>query len=136
APGSPVKALGLEGVIALDSELSDIKGEAGELIYRGYDIRDLAEHTTFEEVAYLLWNGELPTQAQLDELHEQLRAERPIPEAVLDHLRRHTPKDADPMAVLRTAVSMLAFFDPEAEDMSPEANYRKAIRLTAQTPTI
>ena len=70
----PIKARGLEGVVALDSELSFIDGKQGELAYRGYDIADLAQHTSFEEVAYLLWNGSLPTQHQLDELHQFLRA--------------------------------------------------------------
>ncbi len=131
----PVKARGLEGVVALDSELCFIDGQQGELIYHGYDIRDLAQHTSFEEVAYLLWNGALPNQAQLDALHQQLRAERELPPMVLDLLRL-TPEDANPMAALRSAVSALALFDGEADDMSPEANYRKAVRLTARTPTI
>lgn len=133
---APTAAKGLEGVIALDSALAFIDGEAGVLVYRGYDIDDLARNATFEEVAYLLWHGELPTQARLDEMNEQLRAERPVPPDVIDHLRHHTPKDANPMAALRTAVSMLALYDDEAEDMSPEANYRKSLRLTARLPTL
>lgn len=133
---TPVKARGLEGVIALDSDLSFIDGQAGELLYRGYDIRDLAENTSFEEVAYLLWNGALPTQAQLDELHQQLRAERDVPAELIDHLKNHTPKDANPMSVLRTVTSALADFDSEADTMDREANYRKAIRLTAKMPTL
>ncbi|MFQ5569701.1 MAG: citrate synthase [Rhodothermales bacterium] len=135
ATPTPIKARGLEGVIALDSELSFIDGRQGELIYRGYDIYDLAEHTSFEEVAYLLWNGTLPTRRQLDELNQHLCAERTLPPMVLDLLRL-TPEDANPMAALRTAVSTLALFDAEADDMSPEANYRKAIRLTARIPVI
>ena len=131
----PIKSRGLEGVTALDSELSFIDGQKGELIYCGYDIHDLAAHTSFEEVAYLLWKGELPNRQQLGELNQQLRAERELPPMVLDMLRL-VPEDANPMAALRTAVSALALFDGEAEDMSPEANYRKAIRLTARTPTI
>ncbi|HYE96824.1 MAG TPA: citrate synthase [Rubricoccaceae bacterium] len=134
--GAAPKVKGLEGVIALDSELCFIDGAAGELVYRGYEIDDLARNTTFEEVAYLLWHGELPTQAQLDDLNAQLRAERPIPADLLDHLRHHTPKDVAPMHAFRTAVSMLAHYDDEAEDMSPEANLRKSIRLTAKMPTI
>jgi citrate synthase len=130
-----VKARGLEGVVALDSELSFIDGQQGILIYRGYDIRDLAENTTFEEVAYLLWHGELPGQQELDTLNQQLQAERPLPKLVLDLLRQ-MPHDANPMAVLRTAVSALALVDPEAEDMSAEANYRKSVRLTARIPTV
>ncbi len=135
--GAPdvVKARGLEGVVALDSELSFIDGQKGELIYRGYDIRDLARNATFEEVAYLLWNGELPNQAQLDELNERLQAERDLPPMIIDLLRQ-TPEDANPMAALRTAVSALALFDSEADDMSRAANYRKSIRLQARVPTI
>ena len=134
---APAKtAKGLEGVIALETELSFIDGEQGVLLYRGYDIDDLARNATFEEVAYLLWEGALPNQAQLDDLSGQLRAARPVPPDLIDHLRHHTPKDANPMAALRTAVSMLALYDPEAEDMSREANLRKSIRLTAQLPTL
>ena len=103
---------------------------------RGYEIDDLARNSTFEEVAYLLWNGDLPTQDQLDELNRQLRAERALRPEIIDHLRHHTPDDVNPMAAMRTAVSMLSAFDDEADDMSPEANYRKAIRLTAKMPTL
>jgi citrate synthase len=136
ADSAPVKARGLEGVVALDSELSSIKGQEGELLYRGYDIKDLAQNASFEEVVYLLWHGELPTQSQLDELNAQLRAERALPEAVTDHLRHHTPKDANAMSALRTATSMLADFDPDTEATGREANVRNAIRLTAKMPTI
>jgi len=136
AAPAPIRARGLEGVVALDSDISFIDGQAGTLLYRGYDIRDLAQNATFEEVAYLLWNGTLPTQAQLDELHAQLRAERDVPAELLEHLRLHTPKDANPMSVLRTVTSALADFDPEADTMNREANYRKAIRLTAKMPTL
>jgi citrate synthase len=135
--GAPevVKARGLEGVVALDTDVSFIDGQQGGLIYRGYDIRDLATNATFEEVAYLLWNGELPNQTQLDELNEQLQAERDLPPMIIDLLRQ-TPEDANPMAALRTAVSALALFDREADDMSHEANYRKSLRLQARVPTI
>lgn len=135
AAPQPIKARGLEGVVALDSSISFIDGKQGELIYRGYDIDDLAKNTSFEEVAYLLWNGALPTRRQLGELGQFLQAERTLPPMVLDVLRL-TPEDANPMAVLRTSVSALAHFDGEADDMSPEANYRKALRLTARIPTI
>ena len=127
---------GLEGVIAAQTAICFIDGQAGELLYRGYEIDDLARNASFEETAYLLWKGDLPTQAQLDELHAQLRAERALRPEIIDHLRHHTPVDANPMAALRTAVSMLASYDPDAEDMSPEANYRKAVRLTAKMPTL
>ena len=133
---APTKSRGLEGVTALDTELSFIDGQSGTLIYRGYGIQDLAENTSFEETAYLLWKGELPTQAQLDELNGQLREARPVHPDLLDHLRHHTPKDANPMAAMRTALSMLAAYDEEADVMDPEANYRKAVRLTAKLPTL
>ncbi|MFC2085736.1 citrate synthase [Bacteroidota bacterium] len=126
---------GLEGVVALESEISFVDGTAGVLIYRGYQINDLAEHTTFEEVVYLLWNGELPNRTELDILTASLQSERGIPSEVYDLLRK-TPTGADPSAVLRTAVSQLGLFDAESQDPSPEANYRKAIRLTAKMPTV
>ena len=131
----PIRARGLEGVVALDSELCFIDGQKGELIYRGYDIYDLAREVSFEEVAYLLWNGRLPNRRELRELQEQLSAERELPPMVMDVLRQ-TPEDANAMAVLRTALSALALFDGEADDASPEANYRKAIRMTARIPTV
>jgi citrate synthase len=132
---APIKARGLEGVIALESALSFIDGEEGELIYRGHDINDLVEHASFEEVVHLLWKGSLPTQDELDVLRETLQHERQLPEAVLDILR-NTPDDAPPMAVLRTAVSALALYDDEADVMEEGANRRKAARLLAQIPTI
>ena len=132
---APVKAPGLEGVIALESELSFIDGQKGNLIYRGYDIHDLAQHAQFEEVVYLLWNGTLPTQSELDALTETMRAERALPDSVMATLRA-APADAHPMSVLRTAVSALAFQDPEADVMEPEANYQKGIRVLSQIPTI
>ena len=132
---APIKARGLEGVIALESELSSIDGQKGELIYRGYNINDLAEGASFEEVVYLLWNGSLPTQDELDTLRSELRSERALPAPVLDILR-HAPDDAHPMAVLRTAVSSLALYDQEADTMEPAANRRKAARILAQIPTV
>lgn len=126
---------GLEGVVVAISQITSINGTEGKLMYRGYNIHELAEHSTYEEVVYLLFNGELPTEAQLSALKQQLVAERALPAQVLDVLRL-MPKDANPMAALRTAVSALAFFDAEAEDMSVEANQRKAFRLTAQVATI
>ena len=133
---APTKSRGLEGVTALDTEISAIDGQKGELVYRGYDIRDLAENACFEEVAYLLWKGSLPTQAQLDDLNAELRQARPVHPDLLDHLRHHTPKGANPMAAMRTALSMLAAYDDEADVMDADANYRKAVRLTAKLPTL
>lgn len=126
---------GLEGVVVADTRLSRIDGEAGTLEYAGYAIEELAEHASFEEVAYLLWNGELPTEPELAALKERLVENRSIPDHVLDVIRA-APGDAHPMAVLRTAVSALGAHDPAAEDMSREANVEKAIRLTAQLPVI
>ena len=137
ADGTPPKLVkGLEGVLALETELSFIDGQEGVLLYRGYEISDLAKNVSFEEVAYLLWNSGLPNQSQLDELSRRLREERPVHPDIIDHLRHHTPKDAVPMSALRTAISMLGLYDDEAEDDSPEANFRKAIRLTAKLPTL
>lgn len=129
------KSAGLEGVIAASTELSFIDGEKGLLVYRGYDIHDLVEHTTFEEVVHLLWYGELPTAAQLEELDRRLKAERGLPAPVIEALRQ-MPSQAEPMDVLRTAVSLLGLYDPDQGDESRGANERKAIRLLAKTPTI
>lgn len=126
---------GLEGIVAFSSRKSFIDGAKGELIYAGYSIETLAEHATFEEVCYLLWHERLPNKAELDELHSQLQAERAVPGYLLAYLNSTNPK-SEPMHVLRTAVSMLADDDDEAEDMTPEANLRKSIRLTAKIPTI
>ena len=127
-------ARGLKGVVIDRTESSKVDGELGKLIYRGYDIHDLAEKSTFEEVCYLLWHGKLPTQKELDDLSRSLAENRALPPQVLQVI--DLVKAAHPMDVLRTAVSALAPFDPDTEDNSPEANLRKAIRLTAQTPTI
>ena len=136
-PAAPEKKVrGLEGVTALDTELSFIDGQKGELLYRGYKIEDLARDASFEETCYLLWNGEMPTQQQLDEVSAQMRDARAVHPDLIDHLRHHTPKDTVPMAAMRTALSMLAAYDDEAEDMSREANERKAIRITAKLPTL
>jgi citrate synthase len=126
---------GLEGVIAAESRLCFIDGEAGILSYQGYDIRTLGEHATFEEVIFLLWHGRLPKQSELDELKAGLVKHREIPAPVESFLKNAT-QGAVPMAVLRTGVSMLALYDPLAQDMSPEANQAKALKLMAQTATI
>src|SRR6266568_2057074 len=131
---STTTGAGLEGVIAGESEICYIDGYAGVLSYRGYNVHTLAEHATFEEVVYLLWNGRLPKKNELDALKADLAANRAIPEPVLDFLGS-APK-AVPMDVLRTAVSMLSLYDPLAHDQSPEANQAKAKKLMAQTPTI
>ena len=124
---------GLEGIVALSSSVSSIVD--GVLTYRGYNIDDLAENTTFEEVIYLLLNDDLPTQAQLDELQQQLSDARPVSEAFLEVLKQF-PITHSPMERLRTGISLLALYDNESEDNAAEANRRKAIRLIAQMPTV
>ncbi|HYP14184.1 MAG TPA: citrate synthase [Bryobacteraceae bacterium] len=129
-----VTGAGLEGIIAAESSICFIDGQAGVLSYQGFNIHTLAENATFEEVIYLLWNGSLPNQSQLNELKSSLVANRAIPEQVIEFLRG-VPK-AVPMDVVRTAVSMLGLYDPLARDMSPEANAEKARKLMSQTATI
>ncbi len=131
----PVKARGLEGVIALESEISFIDGEKGDLVYRGYDIFDLAESTSYEEVAHLLWKGTLPDRQALNDMASRLAKERSLPEGAQSVLKQMWA-EANPMAALRTGVSALALFDDEADEMSRKANVRKAMRILAQMPTI
>lgn len=126
---------GLEGVVIADTRLSKVFGDIGKLIYCGYDIRDLAKHASFEEVVFLLWYGALPTQTQLERLQHRLHEEMTLHPSVLQALHTYPPS-AHPMAVLRTAVSHIGLNDPAAEDNSQDANYRKALRLTAKIPTI
>ena len=121
---------GLDGIVAFSTTKSFIDGQSGDLIYSGYHIDTLAENATFEEVCFLLWNDRLPNKQELDDLNKQLRNKRELPEPVLSYIQS-TNKKAEPMAVLRTAVSMLADFVDEAED---DDSY--AITLTAQMPTI
>src|SRR5690242_2062054 len=127
-------AAGLEGIVATTSSICFIDGYAGILSYRGYNIHTLADHATFEEVVYLLWNGRLPNRSELAALRDELAANRAIPQPVLDFLAA-VPKAA-PMDVLRTAVSMLSLYDPLAGNNSREANQTKAKKLMAQTPTL
>ena len=125
---------GLRGVYFDTSEASYVDGEQGKLLYRGYNIHDLAEKSTFEEVVYLLLYGILPTRKQLAELDSTLRASRSIPQDIVRVLE--VVKNSHPMDALRTGVSAIAAFDPEVSDISEEATIRKGIRLTAQAPTI
>ncbi|MEZ5825418.1 MAG: citrate/2-methylcitrate synthase [Geminicoccaceae bacterium] len=125
---------GLKGVHFERSATSFIDGRAGELLYRGYSIHDLAEKSSFEEVAHLILEGELPTPAELARMNEQLVEARTLPGPVLDIIR--SVAHAHPMDVVRTAVSALAAFDPETTDNSREANVRKGIRLTSQVPSV
>ena len=126
---------GLEDVIAGESGICYIDGGKGILAYRGYNIHELAPNSTFEETSHLLWFGRLPTAAELKDTSDKMAANRALPAPVISLLKA-LPKDALPMVALRTAVSACAMYDPEAEDMSPEANLRKAIRLNAQCATI
>jgi len=125
---------GLEDVVATTSGICFIDGDRGVLAYRGYDIHDLATHATFEEVCYLLWHGRLPRRAELGDLQSQFAAARPLPEGII-RLMRSLPS-AEAMDLLRTYASALAHFDPDAPDNSPAANYRKAVRLTAQLGSV
>ncbi len=131
---TPTPAAGLEGVVAGESEICFIDGYAGVLSYRGYNIHTLASEATFEEVIWLLWKGHLPKQQELEGLKAQLFANYGLPGQVVDFLKANLK--ASPMDVLRTAVSMLSLYDPEAKDMSPEANQRKAAKLMSQTSMI
>jgi len=130
---APKTARGLEGVIALESKICSIDGTAGSLVYRGYDIADLAANCTFEDVAWLLWTGELPSGAESERLNSQLAAHRALPPAVHEFLAR-VGEHADPMSVLRTAVSMLPLYDHPLE--SDDDPLTQSIRLTARIPTI
>jgi citrate synthase len=121
---------GLEDVVAATSAICYLDGARGVLAYYGYDIHDLAGGATFEEVCYLLWHGRLPTRAELGDLQSQLAAARPLSEPVLRLMKQLPPSDG--MDALRTLTSALSHYDQEASDDSPQANARKAVRLTAQ----
>jgi citrate synthase len=125
---------GLEDVVATSSAICYLDGDRGVLAYCGYDIHDLAKHATFEDVCYLLWHRRLPTRAELGDLQSQLAAARPLPEAIIRLMKSLPPVDG--MDALRTLTSALAHYDAEAGDASPAAQYRKAVRLTAQIGTL
>jgi len=129
---------GLEGVLVAESDLSYVDGEVGKLVYRGYDIEDLARGASYEEVLYLLWHGSLPTREELDDFAADLAAERAVDDGVLDTVRTLADAGERPMAALRTAVSMLSAYEPE-EDADPadlDATLRKGRRITAKIPTV
>ena len=125
---------GLEDVVAATSGICYLDGNRGVLAYYGYDIHDLARGASFEEVCYLLWHGRLPNRAELGDLQSQLAAERALSEPIL-RLMKQLPA-SDGMDMLRTLTSALGQYDPQAADNSPQANYRKAVRLTAQIASI
>ena len=129
------KDIGLRGIPVADTNICLIDGAMGELSYRGYDIHDLAEYSTFEEVAYLLLNGDLPDASHLEEFRSRLASERELPQIVNDYFER-IPKTSAAMDVLQSTVALLAAFDPELSDESKEANQRKATRLIAKVPTV
>jgi citrate synthase len=129
---------GLEGVLVAESELSFIDGDEGRLVYRGYEIEDLARGASYEEVLYLLWHGELPNREQYEEFRDAMASERHVDDGVLDTVRELATRDEEPMAALRTAVSQLSAYDADA-DADPtdrDANLRKGRRITAKIPTI
>ena len=125
---------GLEGIVATQSSICSIIDD--KLTYAGYTIDDLAENTSFEEVVYLLWNRELPTKEQLENIRTDLANNMEIPQGIIDHLRSYDSSKVHPMAALRTAISLLGMYDEEADVMEKEANERKAIRLQAKVATI
>jgi citrate synthase len=126
---------GLEGIVATSSSICWIDGDAGVLSYRGIDIHELAQRSTFEETTYLLWFGKLPNEAELADFTKQLAAARKLDPKIID-LLRSVPTDATPMEVLRTAVSLLSIYDADEADSSHNANVRKSYRLTAQIAMI
>jgi citrate synthase len=131
-----VIAKGLEGIVANSTAISDVRGEEGVLIYAGYDINELAGKASYEEVVYLLWHGELPNSSQLASLKEELSSLRELPAGVVDFLKA-APKDANPMDVIRTAISMLGLTDKVPNgDIDPAANRRRAASLTAKVGVI
>ncbi len=131
---APKSKAGLEDVVAASSSICYLDGQRGVLAYYGYDIHDLARGASFEEVCYLLWHGRLPNRAELGDLQSQLAAARPVSEPII-RLMRQLPA-SDGMDMLRTLTSARGQYDPEADDNSSQANFRKAVRLTAQISSI
>ena len=130
----PRAKAGLEGVVATSSAICYLDGARGVLAYSGYDIHELAEHATFEEVCHLLWRRRLPTRAELGELQTQLVTARPLGEPMIRLVKSLPPGNA--MDALRTLTSALSHYDPEVADTSPAATYRRAVRLTAQLASV
>ena len=129
-------ARGLEGIIANTTRLSDVIGDKGQLVYSGYDINDLAGKVEYKEVVYLLWKGKLPNRRELDDFTRALRAERQLPEPVIEFIKS-APKDADPMDVMRTAISMLGLYDLDIhKEATREINERRARSITAKIGVI
>lgn len=135
ATESTAATAGLRGVVAAQSSIGDVNGEEGILIYQGYNIHDLAEHSTFEEVIFLLWNGRLPKSDEFEDFEKQIRANYDVPAEALA-LMKQFPKEAEPMDVLRTAVSSLDFFDKDGHGTDREHAVKAAIKLTGQIGTL
>ena len=130
---------GLEGVLVAESELSNIDGDVGKLIYRGYAIEDLSRHASYEEVLYLLWHGHLPDRDELAEFETAMAEERSVDDGVIDVVGELAEQDEDPMAAFRTVVSMLSAYDPEESGYDTDdgdALLRKGRRITAKMPTV
>ena len=127
----PITAKGLEGIIANSTRLSDVLGDIGQLIYAGYDINELAGNVSFEEIVHLLWFGELPNAYQLEVLTSHLRNARELPQGIIDFLKS-APSTANPMDVIRTAVSMLGLYDAHRDDTSVDRNRERAVSITAR----
>jgi len=122
---------GLEGVVAATTRLSDVIGDKGQLIYCGYDINELAGKVSYKEVVYLLWHNKLPNRRELDTFTSELRGQRELPGPVIDFLKS-APREAPPMDVMRTAISMLGLYDPDiGQEATAEINRRRAVRITA-----
>ncbi len=135
ATESTAATAGLRGVVAAQSAIGDVNGELGILIYQGYDIHDLAENSTFEEVIFLLWNGRLPNSGELENLKSQFQANSEVPTEIVEMLKTF-PKDADPMDVLRTAVSALDFYDRDGHGTDRETAMKTCVKLTARIGTL
>ncbi len=125
---------GLEGIVAAESKVSSIIDD--QLTYVGYTIDDLAENASFEEVVFLLWNKRLPNKEELAELEKDLFENMTLPDGVVEHFKSYDIHNVHPMAALRTAVSLLGLYDPEADEMTDEANNRKAVRLQAKVASV
>jgi citrate synthase len=127
---------GLEGVVANSTRLSDVLGDKGQLIYCGYDINELVGKVTYKEVIYLLWHRKLPNRKELDTFLRELRSQRELPSPVVDFLKS-APRDAGPMDVMRTAISMVGLYDPDnGKEATPEINRRRATSITAKIGVI
>ena len=131
----PVTAKGLEGIIANSTRLSAVIGDKGQLVYCGYDINELAGKVSYEEVVYLLWNNRLPDREELEGCRATLRSHRQLPREVIEFLQK-APKNAGPMDVMRTAVSMLGLYDDNLDDSSQEKNKDRARSITAKIGVI